>query len=487
MLVKGAGLPFSASDMEQLRPFQRRFVKGATAPGIDTGTLSLPRGNGKSWLAAHLLTRGLTPGDPLHLPGSEYLLCAGSIEQARLCYRFIRADLEPTGEYKFLDSVTRIGITHKPTNTRLRVLSSNGKTSMGIVGCPLLVADEPGSWETIGGQLMNDAIQTALGKPNSPMRVIYIGTLAPARAGWWHDLVKAGSRNSTYVQSLVGDSDRWDKWPEIRRVNPLTNISPEFRKKLLQERDDARGDSRLKARFLSYRLNLPTPDESTVLLTVPDWRATCSREVPEREGRPYVGIDLGAGRSWSTACALWANGRVEALAVAPGVPSLEDQERRDRIPRGTYERLHQDGSLAIAEGLRVQPVGELVRMVQERWGDPLLYVADRFREAELTDHAGHVPVEGRVSQWSSSSSDIRSLRRMALDGPLSIAPDSVDLLTASLGVAVVASDTSGNLRLVKKDRNGTARDDVAQSLVLVCGAHDRYANRKVSGGYIGAF
>ena len=35
---------------------------------------------------------------------------------------------------------------------------------MGIVNCPLLVADEPGAWETVGGQLMSDAIETALGK-----------------------------------------------------------------------------------------------------------------------------------------------------------------------------------------------------------------------------------------------------------------------------------------------------------------------------------
>ena len=33
--------------------------------------------------------------------GAEYLLCAASIEQARLCYRFIRAELEPTGGYSF--------------------------------------------------------------------------------------------------------------------------------------------------------------------------------------------------------------------------------------------------------------------------------------------------------------------------------------------------------------------------------------------------
>ena len=103
------------------------------------------QGDGKSWLAAHLLRRCLTPGDDLHVPGSEYLLCAASIEQARLCYRFIRAELEPTGGYSFIDSATRIGIMHRRSNTRLRVLSSNGKTAMGIVNCPLLVADEPGS------------------------------------------------------------------------------------------------------------------------------------------------------------------------------------------------------------------------------------------------------------------------------------------------------------------------------------------------------
>ena len=44
---------------------------------------------------------------------------------------------------------------------------------------------------------------------------------------------------------------------EIKRCNPLTAISPEFRKRLKGERDAARLDSRLKARFLSFRLNRP--------------------------------------------------------------------------------------------------------------------------------------------------------------------------------------------------------------------------------------
>ena len=185
------------------------------------GAQSIPRGNGKSWLAAHLLTRCLTPGDELHVPGSEYLLCAASIEQARLCYRFIRTELEDTGEYSFLDSSTRIGITHRASNTRLRVLSSNGKTAMGIVNCPLLVADEPGSWESVGGTLMYDAITTAIGKPNSPMRTVFIGTLAPSMNGWWHDLIADGSVDTTYVQALQGKVEAWD---HVGRDTPVQSL-----------------------------------------------------------------------------------------------------------------------------------------------------------------------------------------------------------------------------------------------------------------------
>ena len=328
--------------------FQKLFVKRALAPGVDTACLSLPRANGKSWLAAHLLERCLTPGDPLFKPGSEFLLCAGSIEQARLCYRFIRANLEPKGGYRFIDSATRIGITHLKTFTRLRVLSSNGKTAMGIVGCPLLVADEPGSWEAVGGTLMHDTITTAQGKPGSPLKVVYIGTLAPASSGSWHDLVQRGTHGSTYVQSLQGQPDKWDKWTEIRRCNPLTAIDANFRRKLLQERDEGRRDSRLKARFLSYRLNVPTADEAELLLTSDDLKLMF-REVPDRRGRPIVSIDLGAGRAWSAAVAIFEGGRIEAMALAPGIPPLDEQERRDRVPVGTYVKLAERGLLEMAD------------------------------------------------------------------------------------------------------------------------------------------
>ena len=457
-----------------LRPFQRRFLRSALAPGIDTAALSLPRGNGKTWLASHVLSRCLDPEDELFVVGAEYLLCAGSIEQARLCFRFIRSNLEPTGEYRFIDSATRIGITHLSTFTRLRILSSNGKTAMGIVNCPVLVADEPGSWEVVGGTLMHDAIQTAQGKPGSPMKVVYIGTLAPAVSGWWHDLINDGSRGSVHVTALRGNTEKWDTWPEIRRCNPLVAVSSSFRRKLLEERDAARLDSRLKARFLSYRLNVPSGDESEMLLTVDDWERLVSRPVPERSGRPIVGVDLGGGRAWSAATAVWKTGRVEVLAVAPGIPDLEAQEKRDRAPAGAYRKLAESGRLQVAEGLRVQPPAALWESIRARWGQPALVVCDRFRLAELQDVVGSgVNLEPRVSRWSESSFDIRALRKMVNDGPAGVEENSRALLATSLSVAQVKNDDAGNVRLVKRGTNNTARDDVAAALVLTAGAFAR--------------
>ncbi|MDE0101729.1 MAG: hypothetical protein OXN89_05060 [Bryobacterales bacterium] len=458
----------------KLAGFQKRFLAQALAADVDTAALSIPRDNGKSWLGAHILTRCLTPGDPLHQPGKEYVLCAASIEQARIVYRFARAEIEGSGEYHFIDSHTRIGITHKSTNTKLRVMSSNAKTAMGLVGTPIVVADEPGSWEVNGGTLMFDAIQTAQGKPGSKLKAIYIGTLAPAESGWWHDPVDDGTHGSTYVQVLRGRIDKddefwWTKWPEIARFNPLTRVDAGFRKKLQEERDGGLKDSRLKARFLFYRLNSPTADEANVPPTVADWKLACP--LGDVEGFPMVGIDLGGGRAWSAAVAGWRSGRIEAVAVAPGIPSIEEQEVRDRVPRGTYQKLVDAGVLIQDEGRRVPRVEKLISIIKP-WG-PEAIICDRFRFNELQDETT-IPIYPRVSRWSEAAEDLRALRKMAKDGPMSVGMESRALIQASLGQSRVKNDDQGSFRLVKRDpKNNTGRDDVAAALVLVAGAMDR--------------
>ena len=438
---------------------------------MNLAALSIARGNGKTTLAGWLLAEHLRKRD-----GRECVLLAGSISQSRLTFRVVRSCLGDA-EWKFQDSATMLGCHPKEKSdlTRLRVLSSNAKTAFGLgLGTSLVIGDEPGTWEVAGGQLMFDALKTSLGKPGSDMRVILIGTRAPAIDGWWLDLLDGdpAENPAVHVSTIqCSDREKWDQASEIRRCNPLMWRFPKSRKTLLEERDAARRDSRMRAQFLSFRLNLPTGDEAKMLVDPAEWAQVEARPAADREGSPVVGIDLGGGRAWSAAVAVWRSGRVEAAAVCPGVPSIAEQERRDQVPRGSYQRLVEQGTLTRAAGVRVPPPS-LLMQIAAQWR-PALIVCDRFRLPDLQDASPPCRVLPRVSRWSESSFDIRALRRMASDGPLSIAPVCRDLLLASIARAVTKTDDAGNFRLVKRGTNNIARDDVAAALTLAAGAAAR--------------
>ena len=454
-------------------PFQRRFLRAAR--GARVAALSVPRGNGKSTLAANLLLDCLLPGSAGFVPGHESYCVSASVGQSRrstfgILRRLVEA-LPTAADYRIAEAVNSCHVIHKPTRARVSVLAANPKSAQGLVAAPVVVADEPGAWETVGGEMMWDALRTAQGKPGSPMRLILIGTLAPAADGWWIDLVRRGDRPGVFVLCLAGDRPTWDRWPTIRRANPLMARHAASRRVLLDERDAARRDPRLRAAFQSFRLNVPSADEAAALLTTEDWDLVCGRPEAPRQGLAVAGIDLGAGRAWSAAVCAWASGRVEAVAVAPGVPSIEEQERRDLVPGGTYQRLVEAGVLSVAHGLRVPPAGALMERVAA-WR-PGGIVCDRFRLAELQDCGITVPVLPRVSRWSEAAADIRALRRAVRDGGLSCVGPSRALVEASLSAATVLNDDAGNVRLVKRGTNNQCRDDVAMALVLAVGALSR--------------
>ena len=115
--------------------------------------------------------------------------------------------------------------------------------------------------------------------------------------------------------------------------------------------------------------------------------------------------------------------------------------------------------------------------MRDTWGEPEGVICDRFRLGELQDCVTGTPVVPRVSRWSEAAFDIRSLRKLTADGPLSVAEPSRLLLAASLSVALVKNDDQGNTRLAKSGTNNAARDDVAAALVLVAGAYARAMER----------
>ena len=456
----------------RLAPFQRRFVTGALAKGTHVACLSGPRGLSKSSLSGWLLGASLDPSGPLFQPGAESVLLAGSIEQARNTFTFLRQVCPPSRRFRYLDTATRLGVVHVDTRTRVRVIGSNAKRAFGLVNAPLVVGDEPASWEVRGGKMMYDALSTTGGK--SAMKLILIGTRAPAEPpNWWLDLLDGGSIPGTYVQVHAatqlqdGSVPGWDSWRVIRAAHPLVGHNKHLRPKLKAELAAALKSDDAAARFVSYRLNVPTSAAADVLFTVAQWKAVEARPVGSMDGEPVVGIDMGASRSWSAAAILWPSMRVEVISIAPGIPSVAEQEKRDAVAAGTYQKMVDDGSLVIDAGRRVVRVDRLMDAVMRY--RPCLIVGDRYRLQEVADAvAGRCRVQGRVTRWHESTEDVTRARQVAIDEGLSIGPLSAAAVRFALSQAVIETDSSGNMRIAKS-RNARGRQDVIMALVLALG------------------
>ena len=131
-------------------PYQRRFLAAVDDPRYRTVAASWPRGAGKTTAAGYIVARALTPGDSLYVAGGEVVLFAGSIEQCRLTYRQALTFLGPRiGEYRLVDSATRVAITHKASRTRLKAVGSNPENfAWDWSGVPLAILDEPAALHT---------------------------------------------------------------------------------------------------------------------------------------------------------------------------------------------------------------------------------------------------------------------------------------------------------------------------------------------------
>ena len=275
---------------QRLAPFQRRFVAGAFAPGVRKGVLSGPRGLGKSSLSGEILAAAVHPDGPLFRPGAESVLLASSLDQARLCFAFLRRSVGEDG-FRYQDSGQRVSCTHVPTHTRVRVASSDARRAFGLgANTPIVVGDEPAAWLDRAGSLMYDALETSGGKAD--MRLIIIGTRAPAAEGnWWRSLVDHGDGSaSTYRQ--VHDAPVDDEGQPVapltmkaaRRANPLSGWNPHLLPELKDQLRKARRSEDAAARWCSYRLNRPVQAATCVLFTVAAWRRVEGRPVPDAIG-----------------------------------------------------------------------------------------------------------------------------------------------------------------------------------------------------------
>ena len=311
-------------------------------------------------MAGALLAKALKPSDdPLYVEGAESVLVSASRPMATLTLEAARLVLGDDPEFRW----RRDGVEHVKTRTRCRVLSSDSRRAYGLGSAMnLAVLDEPGSFAPTSGERLWRALLGSLGK-NSSARILACGTIAPAAVGsWWQTFIEGGSGPGVHIQLIQGDEETWRDWDAVLAANPCTAINPNLVRTLKREHDEALQNDRAAAAFLRFRMNINAPEATHAqpLITSSEWSRICGRPIPACEGRPTIGVDLGGSRSWSAACAIWPSGRIEAWAVAPGRPTLHDQEVEDQVLEGTYSALARSGGLSVDEEHAVPDIGLLL-------------------------------------------------------------------------------------------------------------------------------
>ena len=465
----------------------KKWVKDAFRPGIRVAALSIPRGNAKTFLAGRVAAMFLDPSfflkEEVRALGfkreNETIIVSGSLDQCRTLFSFIREALREQNleqDFIFSDSSQRLQIKHKRLPIKLRAISSSGKRSMGLSTFNLILLDEPASMKENDGRLLYDGVRQSLGK-RPGQRLLILGTLAPSEpASWWPSLVSAGSDKAlgVHVTSIQAEPEEdWKEWATVKRCNPFMQINRNLQKVIRAEWKEALKNPAMEKSFQAYRLNRHVEVKHEMLVRLEDWEHVEVRDVPERDGKPIVAIDLGAHRSWSAAWILYKNGRSECYALAGGIPDLTAREKADSVPAGLYQRLHDEGVLLIDAGYRMARPLVLVNHLRALEIEPVAVYADRFLIEGLQDVVPkHWNVIERKTRWSEATEDITGFRRLVGDGPLSIVPECRTLAKFALSQAVVLED-EGNLRISKR-RKWKSRDDVAVCATLAGGALVRH-------------
>ena len=457
-----------------LLSFQSAFVQAICRQDNppDMAALSVPRGGGKSWLAGKLVARSLTPGDVLHENGVENILVAASRPQAQIVLEFTRQALGEAKGYRWRAD----GCEHLASRARVRVISSDSRRAMGLgAHLRLIICDEPASWAPTAGKRLWDAMLTSLGKRKT--QIIAIGTLAPAPltgpGAWWPDFIKQGSGDGRHVALLQADPEKWEDFQEVLRVNPVAAINKHLKRTLEREFKVALGSDRAARTFKQYRLNIPgDPVDQQPLVTTAEWKMVCARPVPAAEGKPVVAVDLGGNRSWSAAAAVFPTGRIEAWAIAPGIPSLADQERDDQVAEDTYSELVRSGGLSVDAGRAVPGIERLLSRI---WSlEPAAIVCDSYRAPELHQVVnGRVRIIERARAGGESTSNVQSLRALLLDTASGVTMESRALLAAAFEQTDLVISNDG-LTKVMKARAKRSRDDAAAALLLAAGELARH-------------
>jgi phage terminase large subunit-like protein len=417
----------------RLRPWQKQIIRGVLKPSVRQGLVSMPRGNGKSALAAMLAVFGLFEG----IEGAQVLTVASDERQARISWNMARRMIELNDELASRCQIFQDRIVVPHTDSVLAPLPAEPDALQGW-DPSLCVVDEL----HVVTEDVYDAMQLASGKRDRSL-ILAISTAAGDRDGVMYRLTEHGRTADDpafyFVEYAapegcdVADEAAW------KLANPALGdfLSIDaLRSTLRTTREEV---------FRRYRLNQWV---GTVGAWLPWglWDARAVSRVVKPKERAVFAFD-GSASGDSTAL-VGATVEAEPFVFLAGLWENPGDERW-RVPRADVDR-------AIAEAFEQYDVAELVC-------DPWGWRSEIESWSERFKHVSEYPTNA-VARMAPASDRFYAA---VADGKLS--HDGDERLSRHVGHCVAESTAHGDV--VRKDRRGSPRKiDAAIAAIL---AYDR--------------
>lgn len=463
----------------RLLGWEKRAIRGLFKRNVETAAVSMARGNSKTTWCSYLGAAAVEPSSPLTSDGYEALAVASSFQQIkktlfkRVVYHLqhLGHDLDNRKVWRKLDSPQNAEIEYKKTGATLFCIGSDVSRSLGFHPS-LIIADEGAEWPTNQADKMYGSLETSLGKAEGA-KLLAVGTRPSDEMHFFSKLLD-GQADFILQYRADPDLDPFDK-ETIRQSNPSLSALPGLRRTIQKAAEKAKRDPAQLARFRHWRLNQGgSPVERSQLLEAGEWERIEALPSADRIGQMILGVDLGENQAFTAATGYWPeSGLVDCFAAVPGIPGLEERERRDGAV-GAYSSMAKRGELVLL-GQRTVPLDEFLHLVLGRFGQrPAVLVCDTWKKDRLLDAMEKVglqcPVKTRRMGFGDLGSDTDQFVRGCLDDK--VRPEVSLLMRSAIGECVVETDSAGNSRPTKSTTKGKrrrGRDDAAISTIFAVG------------------
>ena len=460
-----------AGEPMELPKFVVDFLRDVLQPSCHTGWLLVGRKNGKSQGLASLVLAYLADGGPLRRAGFRCAIVSVTKPKAAELKKLAQDTAEASGLR---------GLTFKKSPSPGSIVSRWGTCEIlsaadyegHASGFDLVLLDEPGLLPERYRALIA-GLRSSLTARRGRMVCLSIVGDSP----FTQEAIELKGYEGVTVYHYAGDEGcAIDDPDQLRKANPGIESGILHLEDLVRDARLAKKIPAYEGHFRAHHLNQRQSPTKELICSVGDWTSCTvpARDLPDREGAAWLGLDCGGSSSLTAACCMWENGRTEFFAALPAIPNLAERGAADGCG-GLYSQAVDRNELKTYAG-RVTPIGSFLEGVIHSLAGVEIEggASDQYRRAEveqlLDDDVVGVEFEWsfrRMGSGPQGSNDVRAFQRMVYRSELKTIKSL--LFAHGLSSAVVARDANANPSL---QRSGRGRIDLVSAAVLSAGLRE---------------